>query len=161
MNPNKLANPYLAVAGYDCFGCSPENPAGLAMQFEETERGVRSVWTPGEHNHGYPGILHGGVQATLVDECASWYVFVKLETSGVTAALDVRYHKPVRADAGPITIEAIGHEKLEKRTRITVEVVDAEGELCTTGYADYAVYSPAVAKKRMHYPGAEAFRATR
>lgn len=154
-----LVNPYVNLPGYNCFGCAPGNAAGLGMQFVETDFGVRSTWEPQAHVTGYPGVVHGGIQATMLDEIASWYVYVKLETAGVTAAMNVTYDRPVRSDAGPITIEATGHEPLEKRTRIFTEIRGADGEVCTRGECDYAVFPEAIARRRMHYPGVEAFYA--
>ena len=37
---------------------------------------------------GFHDILHGGIQATMMDEIASWVVLVKLDTSGVTYPLE-------------------------------------------------------------------------
>ncbi len=31
----KIRNPWLGKEGYDCFGCSPDNPIGLKMEFYE------------------------------------------------------------------------------------------------------------------------------
>ena len=31
----KIINPWLHKEGYDCFGCAPDNPLGLKMDFFE------------------------------------------------------------------------------------------------------------------------------
>ena len=77
--------------GYNCFGCSPNNPFGLRMEFYEdgdelSVRGNRARSLPGFHD-----ILHGGIQATMMDEIASWVVLVKMDTAGVTYRLNTRY----------------------------------------------------------------------
>ena len=55
--------------GNMCFGCSPFNTQGLNMRFRHVERGVvESPYTAAEHLCGAPGVVHGGIQAVLLDE---------------------------------------------------------------------------------------------
>jgi acyl-coenzyme A thioesterase PaaI-like protein len=52
-----------------CFICGLENPVGLHLHIYETEPGVvESTYTAPEHFQGYPGVLHGGIVAALLDE---------------------------------------------------------------------------------------------
>ncbi|GAB4534638.1 MAG: PaaI family thioesterase [Anaerolineales bacterium] len=52
-----------------CFVCGLENPSGLHLHFYETAPGeVESTYTAPEHFQGYPGVLHGGIVATILDE---------------------------------------------------------------------------------------------
>ena len=52
-----------------CFVCGRDNPIGLHMQFFDDGEGmVMSKVTPADHFEGYPGVLHGGVLATILDE---------------------------------------------------------------------------------------------
>jgi len=78
----ELRNPFIGINGYECFGCAPDNHAGLRMSFFEDGDEIISSWDPQEYFQGYNHILHGGIQATLMDEPASWIVFVKLGTAG-------------------------------------------------------------------------------
>lgn len=92
-----LTNPWIGTKGYDCFGCNPQNPVGLKMKFwvdNETDDLV-CVYPLNTHNQGWVDTLHGGIQATMMDEISSWQIHYKLGTSGVTSNLNVRYHKPV------------------------------------------------------------------
>ena len=91
----KIRNPWLGKEGYDCFGCSPDNPIGLKMEFYEDGEDIVCYWKPSEHYQGWVESLHGGIQATLMDECAAWVVSRKLQTTGVTSKLDISYRKPV------------------------------------------------------------------
>lgn len=80
----KLKNPYAEFKEYNCFGCSPTNPSGLRMEFHEEGENIVSRWNPGHDHQGFHDLLHGGIQATMMDEIASWVVFMKLDTVGVT-----------------------------------------------------------------------------
>jgi len=52
-----------------CFVCGLENPIGLHLHMYETEPGVlESKYIAPEHFQGYPGVLHGGIVAAILDE---------------------------------------------------------------------------------------------
>ena len=52
-----------------CFICGLENPIGLHLHIYETEPGViEAQYIAPEHFQGYPGVLHGGIAAALLDE---------------------------------------------------------------------------------------------
>lgn len=52
-----------------CFICGLENPVGLKLKIYQTKPGViETTYTAPEHFQGYPGVLHGGIVATILDE---------------------------------------------------------------------------------------------
>ena len=52
-----------------CFVCGLENPVGLQLKIYQTEPGViETLFTAPDHFQGYPGVLHGGIVATILDE---------------------------------------------------------------------------------------------
>ncbi len=52
-----------------CFICGLENPVGLHLHIYETEPGVvETRYSAPEHFQGYPGVLHGGIVAAILDE---------------------------------------------------------------------------------------------
>ena len=52
-----------------CFICGLENPVGLHLHIYETEPGVvESQYIAPDHFQGYPGVLHGGIVAAIIDE---------------------------------------------------------------------------------------------
>lgn len=54
---------------HHCFICGLENPIGLHLHIYETETGVvESQYIAPDHFQGYPGVLHGGIVAALIDE---------------------------------------------------------------------------------------------
>jgi len=67
----KLKNPYAEFKEYNCFGCSPTNPSGLRMEFHEEGENIVSRWSPGHDHQGFHDLLHGGIQATMMDEIAT------------------------------------------------------------------------------------------
>ena len=46
-----------------------ENPVGLRLKIYQTEPGmIETTYTAPEHFQGYPGVLHGGIVASILDE---------------------------------------------------------------------------------------------
>ncbi|MEZ5071420.1 MAG: PaaI family thioesterase [Bacteroidales bacterium] len=153
----KLQNPYQDRPGHDCFGCSPRNPAGLRMVFYEDGDEVVSTWQADERYQGFHDVLHGGIQATMMDEIASWVVFVKAGTAGVTRALNVKYKKPVFLTRGDVVLRARLASLRHGLAVIRVDLCDGEGTLCSTGEATYVALPEDRARKDLHYPGKSAF----
>lgn len=158
-NARKVRNPYAGIAEYNCFGCDPGNAAGLRLEFFLEGDEVSSQWTPRRELEGYPGVIHGGIQATLADEMGGWYVHAVLGTAGMTRDLNITYHEPARSDDGPFRLVARADKDLSNaRTAvINVTISGAGGALFSTTRVTYAVFSEGVAKKRLHFPGREAF----
>lgn len=153
----QLRNPFAEMEGYNCFGCSPKNDNGLKMEFVKTDEGVVSHWQPDERFQGYFNILHGGIQATLMDEIASWLVFSHLGTGGVTVKLDVSYKKPVYTNKGALKIEAQLRDQKRNIAIISVKLCDKEGILCSEATAHYYLFSKEQAKRKLSYPQQAAF----
>ena len=81
-----------------CFICGVENPVGLKLKIYEVEPGIiETTYTPPEHYQSYPGILHGGIVATILDEI-SGRTHMGDPTQPrfmFTAKLEVKYRKNV------------------------------------------------------------------
>jgi len=127
------------------------------MNFYEDGEYIKCDWQPQERFQGYFNVLHGGILSTLMDEIASWYVFAKLRTAGVTSRLDIRYVKPVYVDKGTITLQASLKETKKRLSDIEVKVFDQEGVLCTEGTVQYFVFPPEYSKKHLYYPDFDSF----
>jgi len=153
----KILNPYLKKEGYNCFGCSPINDLGLQMEFYEDGDYVISKWKPKSHLAGYGNILHGGIQSTLMDEIASWVVYVKVKTAGVTATLNVKYKSVVYTDQGELLIRAKLIDENKRFATIHVELMDNAGNVCAEAEAKYFIFPKEIAKSKYHYPGEDAF----
>ncbi len=153
----KILNPYTKVEGHNCFGCSPNNDQGLKMKFFEDGEYIISDWKPTGFLQGFHNILHGGIQATLMDEIGSWFVQVKMKTAGVTSSMNVRYLKPVSAVNGNIKLFASLLKKRRNLVDVYVELFDGDQKLCAQGELTYFTYSKEVAQQKLHYPDYDEF----
>lgn len=156
----KIHNPFTDLGtrhDYNCFGCSPYNEIGLQLEFWENDEELIAYWKPRKSLEGWSNILHGGIQASLLDELAGWLVLIKQETAGVTSELNVKYLKPVNISKGRITVKGTV-ESLDKRiANIKVSLYDGENIACATAEIKYFCFPQNIAKAKYHYPGIEAF----
>jgi acyl-coenzyme A thioesterase PaaI-like protein len=81
-----------------CFVCGVENPYGLKLKFYATAEGeVTSWYTVAELYQGYPGVVHGGIVAAMLDEVTGRVLMGSGEKPRFmfTARLEIRYRKNV------------------------------------------------------------------
>lgn len=142
---------------YNCFGCSPFNEIGLQLEFWEDGDELIAKWQPRKSLEGWMGVLHGGIQATLLDEMGGWLVMIKLKTAGVTSAMNVSYLKPVKVSKGELTVKGRLLSFEGHIAKIACSLVDSEGTECAKAALDYFCFPEKIAKARYHYPGIEAF----
>lgn len=148
----KIKNPFIHLDNYNCFGCSPNNPIGLHLEFQLDGEEVIANWRPSHNYEGWKNILHGGIQATLMDEIASWVVFSVLKTAGFTVKMNVEIHRNILITDGPVQLRAKLISKKLNLATISVGIYNYKGELCTEGTYVYYTYPREVAIEKFHFP---------
>jgi acyl-coenzyme A thioesterase PaaI-like protein len=113
-----------------CFVCGRENPYGLKLNFYETEPGVVAVeYTVPEQYQGYPGVVHGGVVAAMLDEVTGRSLMgADPPRFMFTARLEVRYHKNVPIGK-PLKIVGYAGKSRERTATAIGKVFGPEGDL--------------------------------
>ncbi|MHC1708403.1 MAG: PaaI family thioesterase [Bacteroidales bacterium] len=106
-----------------CLVCGLNNEIGLKAGFFELENNeLVSIFTPCEEHQSYPGRLHGGISAAILDETIGRAVMIgQDEYWGVTVELSLKFKKPV-----PLyeEIKVVG-----RITNINGRVFEGSGEL--------------------------------
>ena len=122
-----------------CLVCGLKNPYGLRSFFYEMENGeLMAVFTPMEEHQSYPGRLHGGIAAAILDETIGRAIMMKYEEDfwGVTIEFTSKYKKPVPLDE---ELRVIG--RITKDTRRifegTGEIILQDGSMAVEGYGKY------------------------
>lgn len=133
----RIKNPWGHLQGYNCIGCSPNNPIGLHLEFYEDGEDIVCRWNPTENHQGWLHTLHGGIQGLMLDEIASWVIFRKLQTTGVTSKMEVKYMKSVSTQDKHITLRARIQKQMRNVVFIDTELFNEAGELCTTASLVY------------------------
>ncbi|MBW2313230.1 MAG: PaaI family thioesterase [Deltaproteobacteria bacterium] len=124
-----------------CFGCGHQNEQGLKVVFRRVAAdAVEARYEAAPHWCGAPDIVHGGIQAALLDEVlgAAAHCGFDEEPDGsvnlVTVDFQLHYRRPCRAGV-PLLLRG---ELLRVEGRdVFVEgaIRDAEGETLTTAEA--------------------------
>jgi len=103
-----------------CFACGLRNDAGLKLTFWMEGDEIVTEFMPDAHYQGFPGVLHGGILATLLDETLSRTASIEGRWM-MTGRLEIRYRRP--APMGPrLRVTA---RQISSRSRM----VHAEGEV--------------------------------
>lgn len=115
---------------HHCFVCGLENPFGLHLRFDVTAPGkVTSEFTIGEEYQGYPGVVHGGIVAAMLDEVAGRsHMGVDPPRFMYTAKLDIRYRKNVPVGQPLLLVGIAGNNKRRTATASSA-IYDKEGTL--------------------------------
>ena len=82
-----------------CFGCGQANESGLRLRFLKTgDTSVEAPFEAPDHLRGAKGVLHGGIQATLLDEVMGKAAHIGLGPDDgriVTVEFNLRYRRVV------------------------------------------------------------------
>ena len=88
----------------NCFGCGCNNPIGLKLQFVREHDTVKAEFTSDKAHQGWPGLLHGGILSTLLDEAMSHAAYTTGNTC-LTASITIRQRQPINVET-PLLVTA-------------------------------------------------------
>ena len=128
-----------------CFGCSPHNERGLQVRFTHSGPGtVEGRYTAAAHTCGAPGIIHGGVQAALLDEAIGFAIHAHDHADDpsrdpaiqpiVTVEFALRYRRPA-ATGVELTLRGEVLRVEDRDYHAAAEILDADGNVLTAATA--------------------------
>ncbi len=84
----------------NCFVCGKTNEVSFKADFfDMDDDSLVALATAGERHQSYPGIVHGGASAALLDETMGRAITtIDMECIGITLELNYKYHRPVPPD---------------------------------------------------------------
>ena len=123
-----------------CLVCGLQNQFGLKTAFYELDNEeLLGVFTPQEEHQSYPGRLHGGISAAILDETIGRAIMMRADGKdiwGVTMQFSSRYKKPV-----PLNEELRVVGRITKETRLvfegTGEILLNDGTVAVEGEGKY------------------------
>ncbi len=119
-----------------CFVCGRDNDVGLKMIWENhpEEGEIRSTVTVSERFNGYPGVVHGGILAAMLDETAGRAILLDGDPDElmVTAKLEVFYRRPTPTDT-PLLLVGRLVGRTETRAEAKAEVRLPNGMVSARG----------------------------
>jgi uncharacterized protein (TIGR00369 family) len=117
------------------------------MEFYEDGEYIMSTWHPEQTYQGWVNTMHGGILSTLIDEVCGWVVTRKLQTSGYTVQLNVKFKKAIPTSEPELTIKAKVAKQVRNLVYINAEITNSKGELCNEGEAIYYLMNQEKAKE--------------
>jgi acyl-coenzyme A thioesterase PaaI-like protein len=120
---------------FGCFICGLANSIGLKMVFHEDreQKKVLARLVVPERYRSYPGVVHGGIVATILDETSGRALMIHSEDINdffVTAKLEVRYRHATPTETPLLAVGWV--ERYGERARVRGELrlagEDPEGE---------------------------------
>ena len=132
-----------ALSSRGCFLCDPENPVGPGLEFYpsgDVPGEVVCRWTPGPEYQGQGNILHGALQAGILDEIMGW-VAHRSGNPGVTTSLEVKFIRPIRVGR---ELEARGRAISQEgpKVHLEAELRDPRGRICARAKGTYHLLDP-------------------
>jgi uncharacterized protein (TIGR00369 family) len=122
-----------------CFVCGLKNPSGLRASFYELEGGdLMAVFRARDEHQSYPGRLHGGISATVLDETIGRAILNRTqgEVWGVTVEFTMRFKKPVPIDS-PVRVVGRIVKEGSRFFEGTGEILLEDGSVAVEGQGKY------------------------
>ena len=108
-----------------CFGCSPDNPHGLKIDFTIKDGIVVGEFISDTHHMGPPDAVHGGIIATLLDDSMSFFGRGVLKVDVRTMRVEIVYRN--QAPIGErLWVEARLKENKNRKLIVTAQVYTEE-----------------------------------
>jgi acyl-coenzyme A thioesterase PaaI-like protein len=122
-----------------CFVCGLKNKFGLNASFYETDKNeLIALFKPCQEHQGYPGRLHGGIAAAILDETIGRTITTGKdnETWGVTLEFNIKYKKPIPLDEEIKVVAKLTFE--DKRLfEGTGKIMLSNGDVAATAQGKY------------------------
>ena len=121
-----------------CLVCGLKNDLGLKTSLYELDNDeLVAVFKPLEEHQSYPGRLHGGVAAAILDETIGRAILIKDRSAwGVTVELELKYKKPVPLDEELRVVGRITRDS-KRLFEGTGEILLPNGDIAVTAYGKY------------------------
>ena len=122
-----------------CFICGLNNNFGLKAAFYETDKDeLITIFTPLQEHQGYPGRLHGGIAAAVLDETIGRNINLGCSEQvwGVTLEFNIKFKKPIPLDK---ELKAVSRLTRENRRFFegSGEIVLSNGDIAATAKGKY------------------------
>lgn len=118
-----------------CFVCGSDNPAGLHLDFWMDDEQVWTEFTPGQEHQGWPGVLHGGLAATVLDETMGRAAALRDQWM-ISAKIAFTYRKPVPLGQ-PLRVVARIDRLQGGRMMASGEILLPDGTVAVEGHGLY------------------------
>jgi acyl-coenzyme A thioesterase PaaI-like protein len=143
-----------------CFVCGQRNPYGLHLVFGKEGDTIVADFQPREEHQGFPGIIHGGIVAALLDETLGRTSLLSNQPEWtMTGRLEVRYRRYV--PYGPLLRVRARLDGERRRLMLAsgmLTLADDESTVLAEAKGSFMTLSPELVDTIMQdYPGLHSF----
>ena len=122
-----------------CFLCGRQNDIGLKMTWynDYEAQQVRATVTVPEHFNGYPGVVHGGIVAALLDETAGRALMLdgdSMDNLMVTLKLEIKYRRPTPTGQ-PLDLRGWVIRRTARRAKVAAKLLLPDGAVAAEAEA--------------------------
>ncbi len=120
-----------------CYGCGQENPIGLRLSPHVDGDAVVASFVPKDDHQGWPGIVHGGIIATLLYEVLENFSYQQ----GIVAMMkrmETNLRRPGKTGV-EIVAKAWLAGRSEKEMQVSATLTDGDGTLIAEGSAELVI----------------------
>ncbi|MFQ6122847.1 MAG: PaaI family thioesterase [Dehalococcoidales bacterium] len=127
-----------------CFGCGQNNPIGLKLNFEWDGKTARVEFTPTKFYQGWPGVVHGGIITSMLDEAMAYAARFE-GMNCVTSKMQINFRRPALIDE-PLIITGSVTRNVKKFIETKASVSLPDGTLVAEGTATQFVIETVAAE---------------
>ena len=141
----KLKKVFNTFENYNCFVCSTSNPIGLKLDIRFSGNSAYANFNLSNLYSGFPSIIHGEIQASIIDEIGFWGMFNARRQIGFTQKLEIDYLSKIETD---VNLKVLGKEVslIDKTSKVEVSIFH-DSKLKTKGLVSYKLISDSAIKK--------------
>jgi uncharacterized protein (TIGR00369 family) len=119
-----------------CFGCGRQNLFGLQLELERTEDGgVAGRFFVKQDHQGPPGVAHGGIVGTALDEAMALAVHAE-GLLALTTRLEIALERQVAVGAF-VDVSARIESREGGRLQVAADAVDEGGRRCAHARGEF------------------------
>ncbi len=122
----------------NCFGCGARNSIGLRLRYHHADDTLVTKFTPKDVHQGWPGIMHGGIIATLLYEVMENFAYHNGDTT-MMRSMETHFHRPARIGEC-ITAIARFDRRVGREIRVTAALT--QDKLIAEGTAQLVALTP-------------------
>ena len=154
----ELRNLFKSIENYNCFVCSDTNPIGLNLDIQHTDNQTYAVFILSNLYSGFPSVIHGGIQATIIDEIGWWTMFNQIKRLGFTKSLSVEYLSKIETEKELKVVGNVVNNTAKDLINVEVEIISNDASAKTRGLVEYKLLSDNAIKRYFGLEFSEKFK---
>lgn len=110
-----------------CFACGIDNPIGLKLEFKYENQKAIAIFKLNENYEGYPGIIHGGIVSTILDESMAKIILLT-NNKAVTIEMNTKFKQIMQSNT-TYTAQAWITKNSSRTIKTTAEIINDENKI--------------------------------